>query len=100
MQEHLTLSSFTGKELQSLISNSLKETLQTLDFLKPQKATEPNQILSRKETAEMLNISLPTLHSYTQQGLIKAVRIGCSVRYKLDDIYKSLSVINVGGQRG
>lgn len=99
MKEQLTLTSLSGTELKGLIIDCLKETFQTLDFLKPQPATEPKQILSRNQTAKLLLISLPTLHSYTQQGLIKAVRIGCSVRYRLDDVLKSLTLINVGGKK-
>ena len=99
MKETIAFTSLTFRELQQLIEDSMKETLQTLDLYKPQQATEPKQILSRKETADMLNISLPTLHSYTQQGLIKAVRIGCSVRYRIEDVFNSLTLINVGGKK-
>lgn len=99
MGEKITLTSLSGTELKGLIIDCLKETFQSLDFLKPQKTTEPKLILSRQETADMLNISLPTLHSNTQKGLIKAVRIRSSVRYRLDDVLNSLTLIKVGGKR-
>lgn len=100
MSEQITLTSLSGTELKSLIKDCLKETFQNFDnFLNPQLAKEPKQILSRKEASLYLGISLPTLHSYTQQGLIKAVRIGCSVRYRLTDLQSCLMLINVGGKR-
>ncbi|TZF83249.1 helix-turn-helix domain-containing protein [Pedobacter sp. BS3] len=52
------------------------------------------QILTRKETAELLNISLPTLHDYTKQGIIQAYRLGYKVRYKREDVLQALNAIN------
>lgn len=47
-------------------------------------------ILTRQETAELLSLSLPTLHDYTKRGLIKAYRLGNKVRYRLEDIENAL----------
>lgn len=52
------------------------------------------QILTRKETAELLSISLPTLHSWTMSGKIKAYGIGGRVYYKLEEVEQSLIQIN------
>ncbi len=97
MIEQTTFTTLKRSEIKSLFTDCIKETILSLELLKPQNQIEPKQILSRQETADMLNISLPTLHSYTQKGLIKASRLGCSVRYRLEDVYSSLSLINVGG---
>jgi len=49
-------------------------------------------LLSRKEAASLLKISLPTLQSYTEQGLIKGrYQIGRRVLYKESELLESLS---------
>lgn len=50
--------------------------------------------LTRGEVAKQLQISLPTLHNYTKEGLIKSYRIGGKVRYKAEDIEKALTERN------
>ena len=52
--------------------------------------------LTRKETAEQLNVSLPTLNSYTKRNLITGVRFGVRVMYKTADIEASLKNMNYG----
>ena len=50
--------------------------------------------LTRGEVATQLQISLPTLHNYTKEGLIKSYRIGGKVRYKAEDIEQALKERN------
>lgn len=50
-------------------------------------------LLSRKETAKLLCISLPTLHDWTKSGIVKAHRIGNRVLYKLEEVTQALSQI-------
>ncbi len=47
-------------------------------------------LLSRKETATLLSISLVTLHNWTIQGRLTAYRIGTRVRYKADEVDNAL----------
>jgi len=49
---------------------------------------------SRETTANILHISLPTLHEYTQSGKIRAKRIGKRVLYHETDILNALEEIN------
>ena len=63
------------------------------------KATAPEpqpkeKLLTRKETAEYLGISLVTLHTWSKNGTLKAYRIGNKVRYKESEVLASLSEIN------
>ncbi len=48
------------------------------------------QLLTRKETAQKLGISLPTLNQWTKDGLIVAHRIASRVRYRTKDVEASL----------
>jgi len=47
---------------------------------------EVRPFLTRKQTADYLQISLPTLHKYTIKGIIKCFRIGPCVRYRFEDL--------------
>ena len=53
-----------------------------------------NDLLTRKETADILKISLPTLWAWTNKGIIPAYRIGNKVRYKKADILTALHKMN------
>ena len=71
--------------------------IKCFDKLLPREVNPPSQtglpaktIFTRQETAELLTISLPTLHDYTMRGLIKAYRLGNRVRYRLVDIENAL----------
>ena len=71
-----------------------------VDKLRPQfspKAREQltdDKFLTRKETSKKLNISLPTLHSYTQKGILKGYKVGVRVLYKQSEVEASAIAIN------
>ena len=41
--------------------------------------TIPASVLTRQHAAKMLNVSLPTLHFWTKEGIVKGTRIGSCV---------------------
>jgi excisionase family DNA binding protein len=51
---------------------------------------------TRKETAEMLNISLPTLNEYTKKRILNGYRVGARVLYKQSEIESALTKIKYG----
>ncbi len=55
--------------------------------------SDPEEYLSRKETAAKLKISLPTLHNYSKQGLIKSHRVLNQIRYKKSEVEGSMKEI-------
>ena len=77
-------------ELKDIISETIQEELGQI--LKPLPKTE---LISRKEAAEILGVSLPTLHCWTKDGKVPAYRIGNRVRYKRDEVLNSLQKIQV-----
>lgn len=58
--------------------------------------TPAEEYLSRKETASLLKISLPTLHNYSKQGLIKSHRVLNQIRYKKSEVEESMMEIRNG----
>lgn len=55
----------------------------------PQKELS-NTLLSRKETAALFGISLPTLHKWTNRGLLMSHCIGRKIFYKADEVNNAL----------
>ncbi|MEM5565713.1 helix-turn-helix domain-containing protein [Psychroserpens sp. AS72] len=80
------------KEVEDIFAENLEH------FIKPEK--KENILMSRKDTAKYLCISLPTLHDWTKKGVVKAHRIGNRVLYKLNDIHSALNEVNVSKMRG
>lgn len=48
------------------------------------------KLLTREQVKELLDISLPTLHSWTNRGMLQAHRIGNCVRYKEHEVLAAL----------
>lgn len=59
----------------------------------PSAPAEPEELLTRDQAAQLLQITLPTLRSYTRQGLLSGYRIGARVRYKRSEVLGSLAPI-------
>lgn len=64
------------------------------------KEPEPpsDELLTRKEAAQLLSVSLPTLHEYTQRGLLPAYRLGSRVRYKKTELIAALQQMRAARQ--
>ncbi len=77
-------------DLRNIISDVLKEHALFAPVLTPTTKTE---FLTRQEVSKLLQISLPTLHDYTKQGIVLGYRIGNKVRYKHAEIENSLTII-------
>lgn len=75
------------KELRDLISDSITKVL---DTFKPVEPSNENELITRKETAKILDISLPTLNAYTRDGKIQSYRIGSRIRYKRNEVINSV----------
>jgi excisionase family DNA binding protein len=94
MSEQL-FSSFSFEQLKTGISedlyNKIAPLIQTVQTPKPE-----TQLLSRKEAARLLGVSLPTILEWTKTGKITGYRISSRVRYKRSEIESSLSQIKTG----
>ena len=93
MQEQI-FTSLDSTAFRTLLADCVATAVKTevSRLVQPQEPVK--QILTRKETAAFLNLSLPTLHDYTKQGIIRAYRLGYKVRYKREDVLQALNAIN------
>jgi excisionase family DNA binding protein len=79
------------------IANAIVERVQTL-YLANQKVCEVDieEYLTRKQVKEILQISYPTLNTWTKKGILKAYRIGGTKRYKKSEVDRALIEVNYG----
>ena len=57
------------------------------------KVKRNNPIITRKEAAKMLSISLTTLKSWTDLGFLKSYKLGGRIYYKENEILESLTPV-------
>ncbi len=88
----LKIIQITPEELKDLISEGLKT--QIAELIGIQTLKDPDELLTRKETAKLLKINLATLWSWSKSGKIQSVGIGNRVYYKRSDIDAALIEIN------
>lgn len=86
--DNLILSTYTPEQLTGIINNAVTEAIKNIkiDASTPQS----EKLLTRKETADKLKISLVTLNDWTKRGLIQSYIIGGRVLYKDSEIEASL----------
>lgn len=91
------LAEITPSELQQIIVGAVRDAVSNeMRLIAPQinhPIKEKDAYLTRQEVCELLKISLPTLNTYTKDGVINAYRLGRSVRYKKNDIAVSMQPI-------
>lgn len=92
----IVLHSFELSDIRKVVEEVLENKLK--GFSTPQK-TEL-KLLTRKDTAKFLCISLPTLHEWTKTGIVKAHRIGNRVLFKQDEVNQALHQIQTSKTRG
>lgn len=90
--EDLFLSPIPLEQLKTVISDTVR--LELSKQLGSTKATkEDTELLTRKEAARFLGVSLPTLLDFTKSGKVTGYRIGTRVRYKRAELEQSLKQI-------
>ena len=88
--ENLILTSVKLDQFQNYISEAIRNELNK--FL-PTAPPEKEKYLTRKETAQILGVSLVTIHAWTKTGLINGYRIGTRIRFKESEIMESLNKV-------
>lgn len=72
-------------EIESLIKNAVAEIL---DRQGEKPIAVNGELITREETAELLRVSLPTLHNWTKSGLLQSYKIASRVRYKREEVMR------------
>ncbi|MGN6264764.1 MAG: helix-turn-helix domain-containing protein [Ginsengibacter sp.] len=87
--------SFSKSDFQDLISGTLNACLR----LNQERPPQNNKLISRKEAAGILHITLPTLLAWTMEGKVKGYRIGRRVLYKKNEIENAITEISTSQKR-
>ena len=91
--ENLFLTGLTLPDLREQIKKSLSEFFKERNpFQNPPPTPEPEHRLTRKQAAEYLNCTLPTLDRYREQGRIPFYQTGRTIFFKRSEIDQALAV--------
>jgi excisionase family DNA binding protein len=89
MSKNIThLYGITPDELRAEIREDFRRAL--LELSKNFTAKEPTIWITRKETSELIGVSLVTIHNWSKEGVIHPYKIGNRVRFKRSDIEQIL----------
>ncbi|CAM1352385.1 helix-turn-helix domain-containing protein [Tenacibaculum insulae] len=83
-----------GIEASELFAQFQKLHADLLEIRNNANKSKEDKLLTRKQTAELLQISLVTLWSWRKEGIVQAYRIGNKIRYKESEIIKALQRVN------
>lgn len=84
-------------DLQGYIAQTIQRELSVI--LKAEPAPDPDELVTRKQAAIILGLSLPTLHDYTVRGIVPAYRLGSRVRFKKGDLLNCLLKVQTAKHR-
>lgn len=86
--EQLLCVGTTPEQLQKAITENVKSQLEELK--KSFQPKTPEEYLTRKETAELLNINLSTLHLWKKKGILKSYGLSGKVYFKRSEVESAL----------
>lgn len=89
MAEKIIVTNYDRDELISMIREAFSTELSEI-LAKQEKESDYDQLLSRKEVAELLKVSLVTVSKYQKQGRLTFYRIGSRVYFKKGDIMEAI----------
>ena len=89
MQNSILLQNVSTEQLEQLISNGVKSQLD--DFKKELQTYNPDELLSREQTCQLLQIDSSTLWHWTNKGKVIAYGIGNRRYYKKAELLESLT---------
>ena len=87
--DNLFLSTYSPEEITGIIHNAVREAVKN-SFPASSNTSPGEKLLTRKETADKLKVSLVTLNDWTKRGMIQSYLIGGRVLYKDSEIEGSL----------
>lgn len=89
MENSILLQNVSTEQLEQLISNGVKSQLD--DFKKELQTYNPDELLSREQTCQLLQIDSSTLWHWTNKGKVIAYGIGNRRYYKKAELLESLT---------
>jgi len=92
--EQIGFISITANDLRGLIAGAVAEVLKTHQGAgQPAPQEPPDELLSRKETAKLLRVSLLTLRNWETRGVLRPRRLSRRVLYLKSEVLAALKTI-------
>lgn len=91
MEQLIILQGITVEQLFTRLDTMVEKKIN--EMMQQVQKVNPARYMTRKEVADFLHVSLPTLHDWTKTGLIKSYKIGNRVLFKSDEVEESLKGI-------
>lgn len=97
MNPQIQFISITPEQLVEVITNSVKEQLKDI---KPSVEAEPikKEFLSRKEVAELFQVSLVTIHEWAKSNILKPYKMGNKTYFAYQEILNTLYKSNTNNK--
>jgi excisionase family DNA binding protein len=80
-------------EFKTIQKNCIKEVMTEINQETSSLKTDLPELLTRKQTAKHLGISLVTLYHWTKDGKLQSYSIGDRIRYKRDEVLQALQQV-------
>lgn len=93
----------TEEQLRQVVAEAVKTELKAeLSTFSPAPTIQPQkeELITRKEAASFLGVTLPTLNEWTKTGTVKGYRINSRIRYKRSELEQSLTEVGVRDKVG
>jgi excisionase family DNA binding protein len=94
MSEQIILTSISKNDLAILIKMSLRELLSEYNVIK-NKENKENSLLTMKQVADLLSVSLPTIIKWNKEGKIPFCKVGKRVYFKKDEVLESVQTFKI-----
>jgi excisionase family DNA binding protein len=82
MDKNYILSPFSLEELATAVADKIKASTEPLTTLPP----ADDEMLTVKEVAKLLGVSLVSIHAWKKDGKIKFYRYGSRIRFKKSEV--------------
>ncbi len=91
---NLKVTQIQGVNANDLLTQISEVVTNAINEKQRQKPKIDDELMTRKEVAKFLKVSLQTLHNWANNGVLVPYRIGNKLRYKRSDVLKALIQIN------
>lgn len=89
MANQTVFTTLSVTELELLISSSIEKALDNLEL--SNNNAQKEELITRKEAAKVLNVSLPTIDRLAREQHFPTYKIGSSTRFKRKEVMRAFA---------
>ena len=94
----LSVVQMSPQEMREMMQELIQQEFQKLSLIATEnnhaESPEDKTYLTRKETAELLGVSVTTINDWSKKGILRRIKLGNRSYFLLKDIYQSLEKSN------